>query len=291
MRVRDATAADIPSLVAFVIAEAHEAQDLHVDAGVVTKAVTAAFDDRSRARYWMLEDGGTVLGAIAIVREWSDWRNGFYWWIQFVFLVPSARGRGHVDALVEHVRRVAGASAAVELRLYVHGDNTRAIRAYERIGFARTAYQIMTLPVPASSTSREYDDDALWIAFHERTLLAPEWTHVAHLRVAWLHLARYPLDEAHLLMRIGIIRLNASHGLVETPERGYHETLTRAWLALVAAARHIDPCSDSRGFVAKHELPRDAPLRHYSRERLFSLHARTVFVPPDLAPFTSAASK
>ena len=67
------------------------------------------------------------------------------------------------------------------------------------------------------------DDDALWRAFHDGALPAAQWTHAAHLRVAWLHLARYELDEAHLRMRVGIIRLNAAHGLVETAERGYHE--------------------------------------------------------------------
>jgi hypothetical protein len=56
------------------------------------------------------------------------------------------------------------------------------------------------------------DDDTLWRTFCDRTLGQAEWTHTAHLRVAWLHLARYPVDEAHLRMRVGIIRLNAAHG-------------------------------------------------------------------------------
>ena len=98
---------------------------------------------------------------------------------------------------------------------------------------------------------------------------AASWTHAAHLRVAALFLARHALDEAHLLMRVGIIRLNQAHGLVETATRGYHETLTRVWLVLVAAGQPTD---------------RDAPLRYYSRDRLFSLEARTIFLLPDLAP-------
>ena len=76
-------------------------------------------------------------------------------------------------------------------------------------------------------------DEALWQAFSTSTLPAEAWTHRAHLRMAWLFLKRHPLDEAHLLLRVGIIRLNAFHGLVETPVRGYHETLTRLWLALI----------------------------------------------------------
>jgi hypothetical protein len=130
----------------------------------------------------------------------------------------------------------------------------------------------------------ELDDDALWTAFHARTLPHAQWTHAAHLRVAWMHLARYALDEAHLRMRVGIIRLNAAHGLDETPQRGYHETLTRVWLVLVGAARARDACTHSRAFLAAHPLARDLPLRHYSRDRLFSLAARTIYLAPDVAP-------
>ena len=132
--------------------------------------------------------------------------------------------------------------------------------------------------------TRELDDAALWTAFHDRSLPEAQWNHRAHLRVAWMHLARTRLDEAHLLMRVGIIRLNLAHGLVETAQRGYHETLTRVWLVLVGAARQRELCADSAAFIAAHDLGREAPLRFYSRERLFSLAARTVFVDPDLAP-------
>ncbi|HEY0194418.1 MAG TPA: hypothetical protein VGC42_25070 [Kofleriaceae bacterium] len=129
----------------------------------------------------------------------------------------------------------------------------------------------------------ELDDPALWAAFHDRTLAEAQWTHVAHVRVAWLHLARHPLDAAHILMRVGICRLNATHGLVETPARGYHETITRAWLSVIAALRQRDPGSDSRAFIARHGLERDALLRYYSRDRLHSTTARAIFVAPDLA--------
>jgi hypothetical protein len=144
----------------------------------------------------------------------------------------------------------------------------------------------------AAMSDREpvLDPDAeLWRAFHDCTLPAAQWTHAAHLRIAWLHLARYELDEAHLRMRIGIIRLNAAHGLVETAARGYHETLTRVWLVLVAAARRRAPGPDSThlvaapGDAAPGGLDREAPLAYYSRARLFSVAARARFVAPDLA--------
>lgn len=132
----------------------------------------------------------------------------------------------------------------------------------------------------------ELDDDALWQAFTTQTLPSSAWTHRAHLRVASLHLRRHGLEGAHVLMRVGIIRLNAAHGLVETVARGYHETLTRAWLVMIDDAMRGGPFDDTRRFADAHRerLGSDAPLRYYSRARVLSLEARARFVEPDLAP-------
>jgi hypothetical protein len=134
-------------------------------------------------------------------------------------------------------------------------------------------------------------DDELWSHFQAASLPAAEWTHTSHLRVAWMYCRRHPLDDAHILMRVAIIRLNAAHGLVESPARGYHETITRVWLRLVVAAMRAAPeLQPSTSFLAAHvELfAKDAPLRHYSRERLFSVEARARFVEPDLVPLPLA---
>ena len=132
------------------------------------------------------------------------------------------------------------------------------------------------------------DDADLWQRFSTQDLTHAEWNHEAHVRTAYLHVVRWPLDEAHLRMRAGIIRLNHRHGLVESPERGYFETLTRVWLALVGAAakRCVPPPSSWLDLLERRpELrERDLPLAHYTRERLMSPHARAVFVEPDRQP-------
>ncbi len=290
MLVRVATIDDAPVLAEFVLAEAREAEDRLVPPNLAFEAVLAALRDPTLARYWLLFERGEPVGAIAIVREWSDWNNAAYWWIQFVFLRPEARGRGLLDLLVRRVVLEARTARAPELRLYVHPENRRALRAYERLGFQASRYAIMTMALPGGGDEAgDLADDALWAAFGDRTLAEAAWTHSAHLRVAWMHLERFGFDEAHLRMRVGIIRLNAAHGLVETAERGYHETLTRTWLALVGDARERGPCADSVAFVATGAPDRQAPLRHYSRERLFSLAARATFVAPDLAPLPTVA--
>ena len=132
------------------------------------------------------------------------------------------------------------------------------------------------------------DDADLWQRFSTQDLTHAEWIYEGHGRNADLHVVRWPLDEAHLRMRAGIIRLNHRHGLVESPERGYFETLTRVWLALVGAAakRCVPPPSSSLDLLERRpELrERDLPLAHYTRERLMSPHARAVFVEPDRQP-------
>ena len=106
------------------------------------------------------------------------------------------------------------------------------------------------------------------------------------MRMAFLFAQRFDLDEAHLRMRAGIIRLNAHHGLIESGARGYFETLTRVWLTLVRQAAIESNATSSLELLALRPelLNRELPLKHYTRERLFSVHARSVYVPPDLMP-------
>lgn len=137
---------------------------------------------------------------------------------------------------------------------------------------------------------RPISDEQLWLAFGTSKLPAGDWTHRAHLRVAWMFLKRHPLNEAHILMRVGIIRLNAFHGLVETASRGYHETLTRLWLSLVASLMSATEVESSDAFVDRciSSLGKDAIFRYYSRDLVMSVWARAVFVEPDLLPLPDA---
>jgi ribosomal protein S18 acetylase RimI-like enzyme len=77
-----------------------------------------------------------------ITYEWSDWRNGNFWWIQSVYVRPDARGRGVFRRLyqaVEEAARKSGESCG--LRLYVEGENERAQRVYEGLGMKSTSYR------------------------------------------------------------------------------------------------------------------------------------------------------
>ena len=88
----------------------------------------------------------SVAGQLLITYEWSDWRNGNFWWIQSVYVAEAFRGRGIFRALFEHVRALARAHRDVcGLRLYMDANNGRARQAYERLGLKQTDYQVFEL--------------------------------------------------------------------------------------------------------------------------------------------------
>jgi hypothetical protein len=129
--------------------------------------------------------------------------------------------------------------------------------------------------------------DALAARFEAAAIPAAEWTHEAHLVVGAWHVARLGAAAALDRMRAGIRALNAAHGTVDSDTRGYHETITRVYVRLLAAflgARPAgEPLDDAVAALLAGPLgAREVVLRHYSRGRLFSVDARRGWVEPDL---------
>jgi GNAT superfamily N-acetyltransferase len=105
--------------------------------------VKAGLADPDKCRYFLAEDAGAVVGQMAVTREWSDWRNGWFWWIQSVYVRADARRRGVFRTLFDHVRQAASSDPEViGLRLYVDRDNHAAQQTYLRLGLIETGYLI-----------------------------------------------------------------------------------------------------------------------------------------------------
>jgi GNAT superfamily N-acetyltransferase len=144
VRVRPAVADDVAEIVRFNAALAAETEDLVLDPAILTRGVTAVFDDPDRGLYLLAEADGAVVGQLMLTWEWSDWRNGLFWWIQSVFVTGSHRGRGVFKALYREAERLARNSGdACGVRLYVEQDNAVARATYERLGMRETAYRLM----------------------------------------------------------------------------------------------------------------------------------------------------
>ena len=120
------------------------------------------------------------------------------------------------------------------------------------------------------------------------TLARAEWTHEAHLAVCLYLLVRRPDIDVDASIASIISRFNESVGGVNDDHNGYHDTITRTYVAgvrrFLREEASGDLTADANALLAGEAGNRDWPLRFYSRELLFSVEARRRFVEPDRAP-------
>lgn len=152
VRIRRATRNDLGTLVAFNRAMAQETEGKALDPTTVAAGVAEALSDPARSRYFIAERDGRIVGQTMVTTEWSDWRNGFFWWIQSVYVERACRRRGVFRSLYQHIREVARHTDGVcGLRLYVHHENRRAMNVYSELGMQRTDYLLYEDEWPAST--------------------------------------------------------------------------------------------------------------------------------------------
>src|SRR4051812_31390554 len=105
LTVRTAVAGDQAVVVEFNRLLAQESEGKTLEPTVLAAGVAALLADPHKGRYFLAEEDGRVLGQVGLTFEWSDWRNGWMWWIQSVYVRPEARRRGVFRALFRHVHQ------------------------------------------------------------------------------------------------------------------------------------------------------------------------------------------
>jgi len=152
MRIRRATRSDLEVLVAGNIAIAHETEATILDPELVRPGVENVLRDETRGVYFVAEDH-EVVGQLLITHEWSDWRCGFYWWIQSVYVAPRARRSGVYRALHQHVLDEARRAKVLAIKLYVDRDNQGARATYAALGMRPSTYDIYEIGLKDSRTA------------------------------------------------------------------------------------------------------------------------------------------
>jgi GNAT superfamily N-acetyltransferase len=122
---------------------AQETEDKPLDLDLVTAGVRHLFDDEARGFYLIAEREGAAVGQLMVTFEWSDWRDGVFWWIQSVFVAKEHRRTGVYRALYDAVVDRAKQSGDVcGIRLYVERDNEIAQQTYADLGMHETHYRM-----------------------------------------------------------------------------------------------------------------------------------------------------
>lgn len=131
---------DIESIVQFQADMAMESEGCLLDTDKVTKGVTAAMQDESKGIYWVAKANDKAIGSLMLTREWSDWNNEWYWWIQSVYVQPEYRKQGVYKAMYAALKDMAKASNVSQIRLYVDKTNLLAQKVYHQLGMHESHY-------------------------------------------------------------------------------------------------------------------------------------------------------
>ncbi|OED35542.1 GNAT family N-acetyltransferase [Chromatiales bacterium (ex Bugula neritina AB1)] len=139
--IRRATPDDINTISDFNRAMAYETEDKDLLEKIIKRGVSRLMQRPEYGFYVVAEKADEVVGTLMITTEWSDWRDGLFWWIQSVYVSPSFRRRGVYQQMYSFIKIQASDNPDVcGFRLYVEKNNTIAQQTYQALGMEETDY-------------------------------------------------------------------------------------------------------------------------------------------------------
>ena len=149
MIIRRALSQDAAELTEFNINMAHETEGVELIPEIIGAGVEAMIDNPEWGFYLVVELDNGIQASLMVTTEWSDWRNGMFWWIQSVYVRPAYRRQGLYRVLYETVKEMAEQESSVcGFRLYVERENTAAQQTYAALGMDETEYKIFEELIP-----------------------------------------------------------------------------------------------------------------------------------------------
>lgn len=141
--IRKAVLADAAVIAAFNQQMALETEHKELIPELVLAGVHSLLTNPAYGFYLVAEHEEQVVGSLMITTEWSDWRNGVFWWVQSVYVQPKSRRQGVYRKLYAAVKALATEQGNVcGFRLYVEKDNQQAQQTYRELGMQITDYRI-----------------------------------------------------------------------------------------------------------------------------------------------------
>ncbi len=147
--IRKGTLQDVEIIAEFNRHMAEETENKHLDEQRVLAGVLNLVKNPEYGFYLVAETQGEIMGALMITTEWSDWRDGNFWWIQSVYVRPEYRRQSIFSYLYGKVSELANQQGDVcGIRLYVEQDNTVAQRTYQSLGMKDANYRVYEMEMP-----------------------------------------------------------------------------------------------------------------------------------------------
>ena len=140
LTITQGKASDIDAIVRFQADMAMESEGTTLDREKLAKGVTAAINDESKGIYLVARAEGKAIGSLMLTREWSDWNNQWYWWIQSVYVMPEYRKKGVYKAMYATLKQMARENGVAQIRLYADKTNLPAQQVYRRLGMEQSHY-------------------------------------------------------------------------------------------------------------------------------------------------------
>ncbi len=139
--IRKARADDLDFICKCNLHMAKETENKTLEPDTVRAGVKAVLENPSRGFYLIAEHHNYRVGQLMVTFEWSDWRNGMFWWIQSVFVLEEQRRKGVFSALFHSLKSLAMEQGSVcGLRLYAMESNKKAHSTYLNMGMEQTEY-------------------------------------------------------------------------------------------------------------------------------------------------------
>jgi GNAT superfamily N-acetyltransferase len=143
IEVRYAIREDIPIIIEFQKKMALETESLVLDEETVKSGIQAVFNKSERGNYIVSTYQHSIVACMMITPEWSDWRNGYFLWIQSLYVLPEFRNRGIFKEMYQFMKnRVIENNTYLGLRLYVVQHNQVAQQVYSELGMNGDHYKM-----------------------------------------------------------------------------------------------------------------------------------------------------
>ena len=139
-KIRKAEKKDCRIIAEFNAKMAEETEGLTLDSIELQKGVEAVMEDETKGFYIMAESEGQSAACLLITKEWSDWRNCWWWWIQSVYVKKTFRRQGLFSKMYEYVKKLSINNKTAGLRLYVDKENDSAQKVYKVCGMNENNY-------------------------------------------------------------------------------------------------------------------------------------------------------